>query len=263
MDYQQTLDFLYQQLPMYQRQGAVAFKKDLTNTLALCEVLENPHQKFKSIHIAGTNGKGSSSHMLAAILQSAGYKVGLYTSPHLKSFRERIKVNGKEICEEQVVSFVAGMMSEIERIQPSFFEMTVAMAFDHFAKEKVDVAIVEVGLGGRLDSTNVLSPIACLITNIGLDHQAMLGETLTEIAQEKAGIIKEKTPVVVSRKQPEVQEVFEQIAEEKEAPLMFAQDYWKMKAQNGLLFIQSDDEVVAFGVDPELKGDYQKENLLG
>jgi dihydrofolate synthase / folylpolyglutamate synthase len=175
MTYQETLDYLYQNLPMFQRVGAVAYKKDLTNTLALCEALGNPHLKFKSIHIAGTNGKGSSSHMLASILQSAGYKTGLYTSPHLKEFTERIRINGIEVSKEFVVDFVARIKPNIEIIKPSFFEITVVMAFDYFAQQKVDIAVVEVGLGGRLDSTNVITPIVSLITNISWDHTDILG----------------------------------------------------------------------------------------
>jgi len=222
MNYQETLDFLFQALPMYQRMGKAAFKKDLSNTIALCEHLGNPQDRFKSIHIAGTNGKGSSSHMLAAILQQSGYKVGLYTSPHLKSFTERIRINGEEISEMSVVDFVEKNMVAITSIKPSFFEMTVAMAFDHFAQQEVDIAVIEVGLGGRLDSTNVITPELSLITNIGYDHMEMLGNTLSEIAREKAGIIKAKVPVVISESNSEVNPVFEAIAKEKEAMLYYA-----------------------------------------
>jgi len=207
---------------MYQRMGKAAFKKDLSNTIALCEHLGNPQDRFKSIHIAGTNGKGSSSHMLAAILQQSGYKVGLYTSPHLKSFTERIRINGEEISEMSVVDFVEKNMVAITSIKPSFFEMTVAMAFDHFAQQEVDIAVIEVGLGGRLDSTNVITPELSLITNIGYDHMEMLGNTLSEIAREKAGIIKAKVPVVISESNSEVNPVFEAIAKEKEAMLYYA-----------------------------------------
>src|SRR5262245_6168128 len=192
---------------MYQRVGSVAFKKDLTNTIELCKVLGEPHTKFKSVHVAGTNGKGSSSHMLAAILQSAGYKTGLYTSPHLKEFTERIKVNGKEVDQAYVVDFINRIRTEIERIEASFFELTVAMAFDYFSN-RVDFAVIEVGLGGRLDSTNVISPVLSLITNISYDHMDMLGDTLPKIAFEKAGIIKPRTPVVISELQEEVSDVF-------------------------------------------------------
>ncbi|WP_316927819.1 bifunctional folylpolyglutamate synthase/dihydrofolate synthase [Pedobacter agri] len=194
MNYQQTLDYLYSKLPMFTRVGASAFKKDLTNTIIFCEALDNPQQKFKTIHVAGTNGKGSTSHMLAAILQAQGYKTGLYTSPHLKDFRERIRINGKMIRKNEVISFVKNQEKLIDEVEPSFFEVTVAMAFDHFAKHQVDVAIIEVGLGGRLDSTNIIQPELSVITNISMDHTNMLGNTLEEIAGEKAGIIKKIRP---------------------------------------------------------------------
>lgn len=197
MTFQEVLDFLYTQLPMYQRVGSVAFKKDLTNTLNLASRLNNPHEKFKSIHIAGTNGKGSTSHLIASILQSAGYKVGLYTSPHLKSFRERIRINGLEVDERFIVEFVNANKYSIEEIKPSFFEITVVMAFEYFAQENVDFAVIETGLGGRLDSTNIISPELSVITSISMDHQDMLGNSLEEIAREKAGIIKYEIPVVV------------------------------------------------------------------
>ncbi|HMV91735.1 MAG TPA: Mur ligase family protein, partial [Cyclobacteriaceae bacterium] len=184
--YQQTLKYLYENLPMFQRVGASAYRPDLTNTFALCEALGNPQFKFKSIHIAGTNGKGSTSHMLASVLQSAGYKTGLYTSPHLKEFTERIRINGQEINQQFVVDFVNRIKPEIERIKPSFFEITVAMAFDYFATQKIDVAVIEVGLGGRLDSTNVITPVLSVITNISFDHKDILGDTLEKIASEKA-----------------------------------------------------------------------------
>ena len=224
MNYREAVEFLFNALPMYQREGNKAFKKTLANTEALCEKLGNPQHRFKSLHVAGTNGKGSCSHMLAAILQSAGYKTGLYTSPHLKQFTERIKVNGIEIGQQEVVDFVSENKAIIESISPSFFEMTVAMAFDHFAKEAVEIAVIEVGLGGRLDSTNVINPEVCLITNIGLDHVDMLGETLPEIALEKAGIIKRHTPVVISEKQADVVPVFQQVAAQKNASLYFASE---------------------------------------
>lgn len=197
MNYQEVLDFLYTQLPMYQRVGKVAFKKDLTNTLRLSEEVCNPHLRFKSIHVAGTNGKGSTSHLLASVLQSAGYKVGLYTSPHLRSFRERIRVNGEEISETFIADFVNQHQAAIEEIAPSFFEITVVMAFAYFAVQEVDFAVVETGLGGRLDSTNIITPELSVITSISLDHQDMLGHTIEEIAREKAGIIKNGVPVVV------------------------------------------------------------------
>ena len=200
--YQATLDYLYTQLPMFQRVGPMAFKKDLTNIKLLCEALGNPFQEYPCIHIAGTNGKGSSAHMLSAILQEHGYKTGLYTSPHYKDFRERIKVDGKYITRKHVIAFVENHKSLFEEIRPSFFEITVALAFDYFASQKVDVAIIETGLGGRLDSTNIITPILSIITNISFDHQQFLGDTLPLIAKEKAGIIKSGIPVVLGRQIP-------------------------------------------------------------
>ncbi len=198
MDYQQTLDYLYQRLPMFHRIGKAAYKADLGNTLALCQHLDNPQHHFRSIHIAGTNGKGSTSHLLAAILQVAGYKTGLYTSPHLKSFTERIRINGQEIGQEEVVRFVSANQAAIETIQPSFFELTVGMAFEHFARQHVDIAIIEVGLGGRLDTTKIIQPQLSVITNIIFDHQDILGNKLPQIASEKSVIIKYLTTVVLS-----------------------------------------------------------------
>ena len=223
MTYQETLNYLYEQLPMFTRIGAAAYKKDLHNTLELCETLGNPQHQFKSIHIAGTNGKGSTSHMLAAILQESGYKTGLYTSPHIRNFGERIRINGQMIDESFVVEFVDKTKGLYEKIQPSFFELTVAMAFNYFAKEKVDFAVVETGLGGRLDSTNILSPLLSVITNIGYDHMNLLGNTLEEIAWQKAGIIKTNTPVIIGEVLPETYAVFVKEANEKEAPLYFTQ----------------------------------------
>ncbi|SMD37908.1 dihydrofolate synthase / folylpolyglutamate synthase [Reichenbachiella faecimaris] len=217
MNYQEVLDFLYTQLPMYQRVGKVAFKKDLTNTLRLSDRLDNPHKKFKSIHIAGTNGKGSTSHMLASVLQSAGYKVGLYTSPHLRSFKERIRVNGQEVKESFVSDFVNNHKESIEEIAPSFFEITVVMAFEYFAKERVDIAVIETGLGGRLDSTNIIRPELSVITSISLDHQDMLGNTLSDIAREKAGIIKQHVPIVVGKLPFEALKEIRIVAKEKRA----------------------------------------------
>lgn len=228
MTYRDTLDYLYRQLPMFQRVGPAAYKKDLTNTLALCEHLGNPQHRFKSIHIGGTNGKGSVSHMLAAICQAAGLKTGLYVSPHYKDFRERIKINGTYIPQRRVVEFVEKNLDAIERIEPSFFELCVAMAFDHFAREKVDVAIVEVGLGGRLDSTNVITPLLSVITNISYDHQNLLGDTLPEIAGEKAGIIKPGIPVVIGETHPESAPVFEKKALEMGAPIVFADQHFQV-----------------------------------
>ncbi|MDP3359015.1 MAG: folylpolyglutamate synthase/dihydrofolate synthase family protein [Lutibacter sp.] len=222
MDYSNTLKWMFLQLPMYQRQGETAFRKDLTNSIALSKHLNFPESAFKSIHVAGTNGKGSTSHMLASVLQEAGYKVGLYTSPHLKDFRERVKINGKCIKKMEVVHFIKNNKSFFEANNLSFFEMTVGLAFDCFAKHKVDVAVVEVGLGGRLDSTNIITPEVSVITNIGYDHMQFLGDTLPEIAFEKAGIIKNKVPVVIGEYQAETMPVFEKIAKEKSAALFLA-----------------------------------------
>lgn len=271
MNYAETLEYLFSQLPMYQRQGASAFKKDLTNTLALCELLDNPQHKFKSIHIAGTNGKGSVSHMLASVFQTAGYKVGLYTSPHLKDFRERIKINGEMISEQSVIDFVKKFKRDFERIKPSFFEMTVALAFDHFAKNEVDIAIIEVGLGGRLDSTNIITPELSVITNIGYDHQQFLGETLPEIAGEKAGIIKQNIPVVIGEFQQEVAEVFEGKARETNSRLRFANREWEIR--NAELLSNSVDDYslkmsvrhyngIELDAEGQLTGPHQKKNLL-
>ncbi len=224
MTYQETLDYLFSQLPMYQRVGPVAMKKDLGNTLALCKHLGNPESQFKSVHIAGTNGKGSVAHMIASVCQEAGLKVGLYTSPHLVDFRERIKINGAMIPESFVIDFTEKIRSTITDIQPSFFELTVAMAFDYFAQQQVDLAIIETGLGGLLDSTNVVSPLISVITNIGYDHTDMLGETLGEIAGEKAGIIKAGVPSVVGKRHTETDPVFMKKAAVVGSDLSFAED---------------------------------------
>lgn len=261
MNYAETVQYLYSSLPMFQRVGASAFKKDLTNTLALCEVLGNPHQKFKSIHIAGTNGKGSTSHMLAAILQSARYKTGLYTSPHLKEFTERIRINGQEVSREFVVDFVERIKSHIEIIKPSFFEITVAMAFDYFATEKVDMAIIETGLGGRLDSTNVIIPILSLITNISLDHMDLLGDTLPKIAVEKAGIIKQNVPVIINETQVEVKDVFLAKADAQNSRIVFADQNYNVSRQDGKYFISASH--TNFLVECDLKGSYQAKNIAG
>ncbi|HRN56894.1 MAG TPA: folylpolyglutamate synthase/dihydrofolate synthase family protein [Agriterribacter sp.] len=226
MNYKATVNFLYTALPMFSRIGAAAFKKDLTNTFALCKELGDPQNNFKSIHVAGTNGKGSVSHMLAAVLQTAGYTTGLYTSPHLKDFRERIKVNGVMVDEDFVVSFTQKVKPLIEAIGPSFFEITVAMAFTYFADKQVDVAVIETGLGGRLDSTNVITPVLSVITNIGMDHMHILGDTLEKIAFEKAGIIKPGIPVVVGETLPGTKPVFEAVAKEKRSFLVLAEKEW-------------------------------------
>ena len=224
MTYQETLDWMFSQLPMYQRQGEIAFKKDLTNILAFSKELNFPEKKFKTIHVGGTNGKGSTSHMIASVLQEAGYKVGLYTSPHLKSFTERIRINGAEIDQQFVTGFIHQNKFFLEKQGLSFFEMTVGMAFQYFAQENVDIAIIEVGLGGRLDSTNIITPEVSVITNIGLDHTQFLGETLPEIAFEKAGIIKKNIPVVIGERQKEVEKVFIEIANINNSEIIVASD---------------------------------------
>ena len=242
MNYSETLNWMFSQLPMYQRQGKTAFKKDLTNSLALSIHLDFPERKFKTIHVAGTNGKGSTSHMIASILQEAGYKVGLYTSPHLKDFRERIKINGDVIEEADVIDFVQENNEFLKEHKLSFFEMTVGLAFNAFAKHNVDVAVIEVGLGGRLDSTNIINPEVSVITNIGLDHTQFLGETLPEIAFEKGGIIKNEIPVVVGEYQAEVFPVFKKIAEQLNTTVFLA------------------EELVKSSFETDLKGDYQANN---
>ena len=270
MNYQETLDYLFNSLPMFQRVGASAFKSDLSNTLALCTHLDYPERKFKSIHVAGTNGKGSTSHTLAAIFQSAGYKTGLYTSPHLKSFTERIRINGNEISEAAVVQFVAENKSFLDELKPSFFEMTVGMAFWYFAQQNVDIAIIEVGMGGRLDSTNVIIPELSVITNIGYDHMQFLGETLPEIAGEKAGIIKPEVPVVISQKQPETTAVFIQKASEMNAPIVFAKETYSLKRigekrKGGAILAEFEVKVNGRKriIDFGLTGNYQLYNLPG
>ena len=226
MNYTATLEYMFLQLPMFQRIGGAAYKANLDNTIAILNLLDNPQHKFKSVHIAGTNGKGSVSHYLAAIFQCAGFKTGLYTSPHLKDFRERIKINGKMISKQKVSRFISNYKSDFEIIQPSFFEMTVGMAFQYFADEKVDIAIIETGMGGRLDSTNLLNPELSIITNIGLDHTQLLGHSITEIAAEKAGIIKENTPIVIGETNTESKKIFETKAKDMKAFISFAdRDY--------------------------------------
>ncbi|HEY1112094.1 MAG TPA: folylpolyglutamate synthase/dihydrofolate synthase family protein [Chitinophagaceae bacterium] len=266
MNYSETIDYLFTRLPMFSRMGSAAFKKDLTNTIVLCEALGNPHRKFKSIHVGGTNGKGSVSHMLAAVLQTAGYKTGLYTSPHLYDFRERIRINGDLVSEDFVVSFVERIRPLIEKVSPSFFEITVAMAFDYFASQEVDISIVEVGLGGRLDSTNIITPELSVITNIGLDHTNMLGTTLQEIAGEKAGIIKKGVPVVIGEKHPETEPVFTEKAHKENAPLYFAEDHYEVTRfsfSNDSLAIEVNDRdahtEAVYQLD--LPGVYQEKNI--
>ena len=264
MNYEETLDYLYNKLPMFSRIGEAAIKKDLTNTISLCEFLQNPQKKIKTIHIAGTNGKGSVAHILASILQQAGYKTGLYTSPHLKDFRERIKINGKPCKEKFVVKFTEKIKPEIERIHPSFFEITVAMAFDYFAKKKVDIAIIETGLGGRLDSTNIITPILSVITNISYDHQNLLGNTLPEIASEKAGIIKPSIPVIIGRKHVETDGVFIQKALAEHAEIYFTEDVVKdVKVVNtpNFLIVDADVSGKHQNVCCDLNSVYQTENI--
>lgn len=263
--YPEALKYLYENLPMFQRVGVAAIKKDLTNTVKLCSILGDPQNAFRSVHVAGTNGKGSTCHMLASVLQAAGYKTGLYTSPHLKAFTERIKINGCEVSRQYVLDFVNRMRPFIDDIKPSFFEITVCMAFDYFAREQADVAIVEVGLGGRLDSTNVITPLVSVITNIGWDHMDILGDTLEGIAGEKAGIIKEAVPVVVSERQREVEDIFLGRAAEKHAPIYFGSDAYRVVKGTapGSVSIVKGNDVTLENVDFPLRGNYQYRNLPG
>lgn len=258
---------MFNKLPMYQRVGGAAYKADLNNTIELLNLLGNPHHNFKSVHIAGTNGKGSTSHMLASVFQEAGYKTGLYTSPHLRDFRERIRLNGEMIPEEKVVSFIAEHKEQFEKMELSFFEMTVGMAFDYFAKEKVDIAIVEVGMGGRLDSTNLITPELSVITNIGLDHVKFLGDTMEKIAGEKAGIIKHNIPVVIGETQPETHQVFEDKAAECQSPIYFADQIFdcnKIHIESNTVQkfdIWKNSKLYLEAIDIPLIGNYQKKNL--
>ncbi|HEY1046388.1 MAG TPA: folylpolyglutamate synthase/dihydrofolate synthase family protein [Bacteroidia bacterium] len=246
MNFQETVDFLYSRLPYFSRDGKSAIKKDLHNTIKLCEILGNPQHKFKCIHIAGTNGKGSVSNMLAAILQNNGYRTGLYTSPHLKDFRERIRINGDMITESFVIEFTEKIIPYLDEIQPSFFEITVAMCFDYFAQNKIEIAVVETGLGGRLDSTNIIHPVISIITNIGMDHADLLGDTLGKIASEKAGIIKHNVPVVIGERQIETDQVFVDKAKAESAPIYFAEDNQELNASE---------------IKTDLKGLYQSKNI--
>lgn len=276
MRYQETIDYLYTRLPLFSRIGAAAIKPNLDNTLAICAHLGHPEKKIKTIHVAGTNGKGSTSHMLASIFQEAGYKTGLYTSPHLYDFRERIKVNGAMCSKAFVIDFTDRIKPFIEKVEPSFFEITVGMAFDYFASQKVDIAIIETGLGGRLDSTNVIEPELSLITNIGFDHMALLGNTLEAIAAEKAGIIKKETPVVIGEADASVKAVFQHKANQENAPIYFATEWMQAKSfQNNwdtALFeftqplIHNLDAPLFpknFTVECDLPGKYQAKNLMG
>ena len=268
MTYTQTLDFLFSQLPAYHRIGKAAYRSDLENTILLDNYFKNPHFKYPTIHIAGTNGKGSVAHMIASVLQEAGYKTGLYTSPHLKDFRERIKVNGEMISENEVVTFVTKHKDIIESLKPSFFEMTVAMAFNYFAECNVDVAVIEVGLGGRLDSTNIIKPVLSVITNIGHDHLDLLGDTLEKIAVEKAGIIKRNIPVIISETQTETKNVFINKAEENDTSIMFADEVFSCDLkQNKNLTSGREYLMTELSTNNKLKGktflggDYQSKNL--
>ena len=262
MTYRECLEYLYTKLPMFERQGPSGIKKDLTNTLALCEILGNPHTKFKTIHIAGTNGKGSVSHMLASILQEAGYKTGLYISPHYKDFRERIRINGKYISKKYITDFVDNIIPAINEIKPSFFEITVALTFKYFADKKIDIAVIETGLGGRLDSTNVINPLLSIITNISYDHQKILGDTLPQIASEKAGIIKDNTPVLIGEYQPNVYFVFTAKAKEKNAPLRLATKYGKVMTHvttGKYIYRSSANQYIK--LDMPYHGPYQEKNI--
>lgn len=261
MTYQESLDFLYSQLPMFQRVGKTALNHDLRKTIELHDQIGNPQHKFKSIHIAGTNGKGSTAHYLTSILMEAGYKVGLYTSPHLKSFRERIKINGKMVSEQFVVDFVTQSQAMIKEIQPSFFEMTVAMAYDCFAKERVDIAVIETGLGGRLDSTNIIMPEVSVITSIGLDHKDILGDTVEAIALEKAGIIKNKVPVVLGSMESSCLEVMEQVAKEKSAPVYYPSKDYHVNEEEGRITIEKKGVIYFEKIDSDLKGESSLLNL--
>jgi dihydrofolate synthase/folylpolyglutamate synthase len=266
MNYKETLKYLFQQLPMYQRIGGAAFKKDLTNIIALCDHLGQPQHQFKSIHIGGTNGKGSTAHMVAAVLQSAGNRVGLYTSPHYKDFRERIKINGQLVPESFIVDFVNEHRSFLETLKPSFFEITVAIAFDYFARQKVDVAVIEVGLGGRLDSTNIILPVAAAITNISFDHMQFLGNTLAAIAGEKAGIIKPNIPVTIGEEHVETKAVFNEKAKEVQAPIVFASQHYnaqvnKEKDTTTIFDVYHKDQLKFEALELDGQGPYQAANL--
>lgn len=265
--YFEVTQFLFNQLPMFQRTGVAAYKNNLDNSHRLDQYFDYPHRKFKAIHIAGTNGKGSVSHMLASVLQEAGYRTGLYTSPHLKDFRERIKVNGEMISEEKVIEFVNDHRDLIQDMQPSFFEMTVAMSFDYFAKENVDVAVIEVGLGGRLDSTNIITPRVSVITNIGMDHLSILGNTLEAIAKEKAGIIKSGVPVVIGRRQIETETVFESIAEKNQTQVYYSDEEFRVVLKEIVtscrkVDVWRGDKMLFTDLKFPLLGIYQEENIL-
>ncbi len=266
-DYEEVTRFLFSRLPVYQRTGSASYKIDLSVTQALDAYFGHPHRHYPTLHIAGTNGKGSVSHMLASVLQHAGYRTGLYTSPHLKDFRERIRINGTPVSEEYIVRFVREHHHLFDELSPSFFEITVAMAFQYFAEEQVDIAVIETGLGGRLDSTNIITPLCSVITNIGLDHTRFLGDTLPQIAAEKGGIIKERVPVVIGRTQPETAHVFRRIAADRRAPIRFADRHFRAVPLPASSWscrryrIEEEGEVRFPGLATDLPGDYQAENL--
>lgn len=266
VQYQDVLDYLYEQLPMFHRIGPAAYKADLTNTFRLMEILDHPEHAFKSVHVAGTNGKGSTSHMLAAILQEAGYKTGLYTSPHLLDFRERIRINGEMISRDAVQDFVVKHRAAFDAVAPSFFEWTVALAFDHFRQATVDIAVIETGLGGRLDSTNVIAPVLSVITNIGWDHANLLGDTLEKIAGEKAGIIKPDIPVVIGERDEATAQVFEEKAASASAPITFASDIVKVdcirrELDRQFLRVLSSGRPAGLEIELDLPGAYQQKNV--
>lgn len=266
MTYQETLDYMFTQLPMYQRTGKAAYKANLDNTWALDAYFNHPHKKFKTVHVAGTNGKGSVSHSIASVLQKSGFKVGLYTSPHLRDFRERIKINGQVISESAVVDFIGNHKAKFEELKPSFFEMTVALAFEYFASEEIDIAVIEVGLGGRLDSTNIISPLVSVITNISKDHTNLLGNDICDIAKEKAGIIKQGVPVVIGERQEFVEDVFRNIARERESNILFAEDMYEFRNANINVGKQelsyfSTQQLENVLIECDLLGKYQQKNI--
>ena len=268
MNYSETINYMFNQLPMYQRQGKAAYKADLETSIEFDKYLNHPHTEYKTIHVAGTNGKGSVSHILSSVLQEAGYKVGLYTSPHLKSFRERIKVNGEDVSEQFIIDFIENIKAFIEEQRPSFFEMTVFMALQYFKIQKVDIAIIEVGMGGRLDSTNVINPILSVITNISLDHTAFLGDTVSKIAIEKAGIIKKEVPVVIGESHPESKPVFIEKAKEKETAIYFAEEKYQIEyamhnSYTSQTFnVKSQENTVYENLQLDLLGAYQSKNII-
>ena len=266
MNYEETLSYLYAQLPLFSRTGAAAYKEDITNTVKLCDAIGNPQTKIRTIHIAGTNGKGSTSNMLAAILQECGYVTGLYTSPHLKDFRERIRINGEMIDKDFIIEFVQKTRHISEEIEPSFFELTVAMALQYFYERQVDIAIIETGLGGRLDSTNIILPELSIITNIGYDHMNILGDTLTQIAFEKAGIIKPNIPVVIGETLPETVIVFNEQAKKRHAPIVFAEKIFSIEEVNYsdqelIVQLKNEEDGICHSYKLDLNGTYQQKNL--